>query len=470
MSKGRLLIIDDDLSVRQFLTNMLRRAGYSVKTAPGGAEALQEMAKEPPEVVVTDLMMEGMNGMEVLKKVKESWPDTEVVMITAHATTENAVAAMKNGAYDYVTKPFNIDELKMILEKAFEKRAIHDENVELKKALTDRHGYGNLVGRDENMVKVYDLMERVKDTPVTVLITGESGTGKELVARAIHFEGERKAKPFRSINCGAIPENLIEAELFGYKKGAFTGALRNHDGLFASAEGGSLFLDEVGEMPSATQVKLLRVLQERKVKPIGGVEEREVDVRIIAATNRDLAEEVRKGQFREDLYYRLNVISIELPPLRDRLSDLPLLIQHFLNQYTEQFSRDPMGVSEEAARMLASYQWPGNVRELENVIQRCVALSRSDDVGTDTLPPEIRGAGQEGSAGFPLDVGPEGADLEKLVEHYERTLLESALTRAEGVKTEAARLLGISFRSLRYRLQKIGMEEPTGRSNETPSD
>jgi two-component system response regulator PilR (NtrC family) len=470
MSKGRLLIIDDDLSVRQFLTNMLRRAGYSVRTAPGGAEALSEMGNDPAEVVVTDLMMDGMSGMEVLSQVKTTWPETEVVMITAHATTENAVLAMKNGAYDYVTKPFNIDELKLIIEKAFEKRAIHDENVELKRAVSDRHGYANIVGRAENMLRVYDLMERVKDTPVTVLITGESGTGKELVARAVHFEGDRKAKPFRSINCGAIPENLIESELFGYRKGAFTGAIRDHEGLFASAEGGSLFLDEVGEMPLSTQVKLLRVLQERRVKPIGGLEEREVNVRIIAATNRDLAEEVKQGRFREDLYYRLNVVSIAIPPLRERLSDLPVLIQHFMNQYTEQFSRAPMGVSEEAARLLTTYRWPGNVRELENVIQRCVALSRSEDVGTDTLPPEIREVGAEEGPAFPLAVGPEGADLEKLVEHYERTLLESALERADGVKTEAARLLGISFRSLRYRLQKIGMDDAPAREEDALTD
>jgi two-component system response regulator PilR (NtrC family) len=466
MSKGRLLIIDDDLSVRQFLTNMLRRDGYSVKAASGGVEALALMKKGAVEVVVTDLMMDGMSGMEVLKAVKEGWPDTEVVMITAHATTENAVQAMKNGAYDYVTKPFNIDELKLILGKAFEKRAIHDENVELKRAIADRHGYANLVGRDEAMLKMYDLMERVKDTPVTILITGESGTGKELVAKAIHYEGQRKAKPFRSINCGAIPETLIESELFGYRKGAFTGAVRDQQGLFVSAEGGTLFLDEVGEMPLATQVKLLRVLQDRRVKPLGGVEEQELDVRIIAATNRDLGEEVRQGRFREDLYYRLNVISVAIPPLRDRISDLPLLIQHFLDQYTKQFSRGPMRLSKEAALLLSSYQWPGNVREVENVIQRCVALSRSDDVGTDTLPPEIRhGAEGEGN-GLQLAVGPEGADLEQLVEHYERTLLESALSRAGGVKTEAARLLGISFRSLRYRLHKIGIEEGSGRPDD----
>ena len=462
MSKRRLLVIDDDLSVRQFLTNMLRRAGYSVRTAPRGGEGIAMMEEEPAQVVITDLMMDGMTGMEVLKSVKEQWPETEVVMITAHATTENAVAAMKNGAYDYVTKPFNIDEIKLIIAKAFEKRDIHDENVELKRALTDRHGYGNLVGGAESMLAVYDLMERVKDTPVTVLITGESGTGKELVARAIHFEGQRKARPFRSINCGAIPEALIESELFGHKKGAFTGASQAHEGLFVSAEGGTLFLDEVGEMPLPTQVKLLRVLQERKVKPIGGVEERDVDVRIIAATNRDLATEVREGRFREDLYYRLHVVTIGLPPLRERLSDLPLLIDHFLDQYTEQFSRDPMGISEEAARLLTSYEWPGNVRELENVIQRCVALSSQSDVGTDTLPPEIRSVGDEGRQLFPLSVGPEGADLDKLVGHYERTLLGSALQMAGGNKTEAARLLGITFRSLRHRVQKLGLDEPSG--------
>ncbi len=457
MSQGKVLVVDDDLSLRQFLSNMLRRAGYAVRTVPGGVEALTSMQQDAADVVVTDLSMEGMDGMEVLRRVKAGWPGTEVVMITAYATTENAVTAMKEGAYDYVVKPFNVDELKLILTKAFEKRAIHAENLQLKEALKDRFGYGNLVGRSDAMQAIYDLMDRVKDTPVSVLLTGESGTGKELVARAIHYEGERRGRPFRSINCGAIPDNLIESELFGYRKGAFTGAVRDHDGLFASAEGGTLLLDEIGEMPLATQVKVLRVLQERKVRAIGGVEERPVDVRIIAATNRNLGAEVRGGRFREDLYYRLKVVSIELPPLRDRLSDLPLLTQHFLEHYGQEFGRPGMSLSTEARRMLASHAWPGNVRELENVIQRGVALSRSAEIGVDSLPPDIAVTARARAA-LLTRVGPEGADLEGLVERYERQLIESALTQALGVKKEAAKLLGITFRSLRYRLQKLGLE------------
>ncbi|MCP4868927.1 MAG: sigma-54-dependent Fis family transcriptional regulator [Proteobacteria bacterium] len=460
MSKRKVLVVDDDLSLRQFLTNMLRRGGYSIRAVPSGEEALAALAEEPADVVVTDLNMEGMTGMDVLRAVKADHPDTEVVMITAYATTENAVAAMKDGAFDYVVKPFNVDELKLILTKAFEKREMGEENRELRAALQDRFGYSNLVGKSQAMGGVYDYIDRVKDTPVNVLITGQSGTGKELVACAIHFEGVRKAKPFRSINCGAIPENLIESELFGHRKGAFTGAVANSEGLFASAEGGTLFLDEVGEMPPQTQVKVLRAIQERKIRQIGGHEEVSVDVRLIAATNRDLTEEIAAGRFRSDLYYRLKVVTIELPPLHERLSDLPLLIQHFLERYGEEFGRPGMTLSEDVKRLLAGYPWPGNVRELENVIQRGVALARTSEIDAGCLPPEILAASGDPLA-FPTAIGPGGADLDALMESYERQLLTSALEEAEGVKKEAARLLGISFRSLRYRLQKIGMEEPT---------
>ena len=459
-SLRRVLVVDDDLSLRQFLTNMLRRSGYSVRAVPGGAEGLEALREQSVGVVVTDLNMDGMDGMEVLRAVKEEWPETEVVMITAYATTENAVMAMKQGAYDYVVKPFNVDELKLILTKAFEKQAISEENRELRALLKDRFGYGNLVGRSDAMLRTYDLMDRVKDTPVTVLISGESGTGKELVARALHFEGSRRARPFRSINCGAIPENLIESELFGHRKGSFTGAIRDNDGLFLSADGGTLFLDEVGEMPLHTQVKLLRVIQERKVKQIGGHDEVPVDVRIVAATNLDLARQVTEGRFREDLYYRLRVVNIELPPLRGRLADLPLLIEHFIERYGKEFGRDGISVTDEAKRVLAGYSWPGNVRELENAIQRGVALARTDEITADDLPPEIA-AVDSAQAQFPTQVDADGVDLEALMEHYERQLLESALDASDGVKKEAARLLGISFRSLRYRLQKIGLEDIT---------
>ncbi len=459
---GEVLVVDDDLSLRQFLTIMLKRSGYVVRAVGSGKEALRALAVNPADVVVTDLSMEQMDGMAVLRKVKEGWPDTEVVMITAYATTENAVEAMKQGAYDYVVKPFNVDELKLILEKAFEKKAICDENESLRKLLTDRYGYGSLVGSAEEMQQVYGLMDRVKDTPITVLISGESGTGKELVARAIHYEGLRKDKPFQSINCSAIPENLIEAELFGHRKGAFTGAVRNHKGLFSAADGGTLFLDEVGEMPLATQVKVLRAIQERRVKPVGGVDERPVDVRILAATNRNLLAEVREGRFREDLYYRLKVVSIELPPLRKRRSDLPMLCRHVLDQYGKQFGKGVLELSEEAAKALSRYSWPGNVRELENAIQRGAALAAENEIGLESLPPEILDeTGLSQSGDHPqVDVGPDGVELESLLEEYETQLLRSALETAGGVKKDAAKLLGISFRSFRYRLQKIGLEEP----------
>ena len=456
---GRVLVIDDDLSLRQFLKNMLRRAGYEIETAGSGREGLAILEARAADVVVTDLTMEGMDGMEVLRDVKQRWPGTEVVMITAHATAENAVEAMKQGAHDYVVKPFNVESLKVILLKAFEKKAMREENRTLREALKDRFGYGSMVGRSEAMQRVYDLMDRIKDTPVTVLITGESGTGKELVARAVHYEGSRQGRPFRSINCGAIPENLIESELFGYKKGAFTGATRDSLGIFASAAGGTVFLDEVGEMPLATQVKVLRAIQERKVRPIGGFDEVPVDIRLVAATNRDLAEEVRASRFREDLYYRLKVVTVELPPLRARLSDIKPLCEHFLRMYAERFGKAGASLDEETRSYLLAWQWPGNVRELENVIQRGVALSRGTVITADCLPPEIRAAAPQRGVGLPTVVGAGGLDLDAVLESYERLLLESALDGADGVKKEAARLLGISFRSLRYRLQKIGLED-----------
>ena len=467
MNNGSVLVVDDDRSLRQFLTILLRRNGYSVRAVGSGTEAMATMVDDPAEVVITDLNMEGMDGMEVLRAIKEGWPETEVMMVTAFATTKNAVAAMKEGAFDYVTKPFNVDELKLILGKAFGQRAMRRENRDLKRMLTQRFTYGELLGKSRPMLELYDLIERVKDTPVTVLVTGESGTGKELVARAIHAKGDRADRPFRSINCGAIPENLIESELFGYKKGAFTGAIRDHDGLFAAAEGGTLFLDEVGEMPPHTQVKVLRVLQERKVKPVGGNEERPVDVRIVAATNRDLAEEVREGTFREDLYYRLRVVSLELPPLRERLTDLQLLVQHFVERYCVEFGRPGLTVTEGAMRAFAAHDWPGNVRELENVIQRGVALCRGSVIDLESLPAEIAGERRrkaDAGGGMQTLVGSEGIPLEKALEDYERLLLESALGTASGVKTDAAQLLGITFRSFRYRLQKLGLEDVDGPS------
>ncbi len=462
MNRPKVLVIDDDRSLRQFLSIWLKREGYAARAAASGKDGLHEMTRDPAEVVLTDLTMEGIDGMGVLKSVKEHWPNTEVVMITAYGTTENAVMAMKHGAYDYITKPFNVDELKLVLDKVFERQAMRVENTELRKLLEDRLGYGSIVGRSKPMLAVYDLMDRVKDTPVSVLVTGESGTGKELVARALHYESSRRARPFRSINCGAIPENLIESELFGYKKGAFTGANKDQPGLFLSADGGTVFLDEIGEMPLATQVKVLRVLQERKVRPVGGHEEVPVEVRLVAATNRDLPAEVAAGRFREDLYYRLNVVTVSLPPLRDRLGDLPLLIDFFVEKYGEQFGRPGVSVSREAMRRLAAHDWPGNVRELENAIQRGVALCRGDVIEPDALPPELVGVADT-IEGLPLTVDASGLDLDAALERYERMLIESALETSDGVKKEAARLLRVTFRSLRYRLSKLGIEEPPTR-------
>ena len=468
MSHVRILVVDDDTSLRRFLTITLKRNGWDVEAVASGRAAITALERQPADLVVTDLMMEDLDGMAVLDAVRERWPDTQVVMVTAHATAQNAVEAMKRGAFDYLLKPFNVDELLITLRKALALRQLSAENRNLKALLKDRYGYASMIGKSPAMQAIYELMDRVKDTPINVLLTGESGTGKELAARAIHFEGQRRERPFRSINCGAIPDNLIESELFGYKKGAFTGAARDHDGLFAAAEGGTLFLDEVGEMPLPTQVKVLRAIQERKIKPVGGVEEQPVDVRIVAATNRDLAQQVEAGAFREDLYYRLNVVSITLPPLRDRLGDLPLLVQHFIEHYAAEFGREGMFISESTMRRMAGHDWPGNVRELENAIQRGVALSRGQEVTLDSLPPSmsgefraVRGAAQQlltEGALVPTTAPPEGVELEPLIEGYERLLVEGALERSGGVKKEAARLLGVSFRSLRYRLQKLGLD------------
>jgi len=463
MRAGSVLVIDDDRSLREFLSIMLRRSGYEVRVAASGREGLDAMARQPAQVVLTDLTMEGLDGMAVLRAVREHWPATEVVMITAYGTTENAVAAMKEGAHDYLCKPFNVDELKLVLDKAFEKQSNRAEISSLKALLKGRLGYGSLVGRSESMLAVYDLMERVKDTPISVLVSGESGTGKELVARALHYESERRDKPFRSINCGAIPENLIEAELFGYRKGAFTGAVRDHDGLFRSAEAGTVFLDEIGEMPLSTQVKVLRVLQERRVRPVGSSEEVPVSARVVAATNRDLHAEVRAGRFREDLYYRLNVVAIELPPLRERLADLPGLIQHFLERYRAEFGRTDIELDDATRARLLAHPWPGNVRELENSVQRAIALagSASELALEDLVPldPRWRGA---------TAVSDEVRPLREVMKEFERAHVQRALDKTGGHRSQTAAMLGISRKVLWEKMRDFGMLE--GKEGEPNSE
>lgn len=444
--------------MREFLEIMLRKEGYGVACAPNGKEALNKLEARAYDLVLTDIRMPGADGMEVLNRAKELNPGTIVIMITAYGSTESAVEAMKRGAYDYITKPFQVDEIKLIIRKALEKKALEEENILLRRELKSKYQFGNLVGSSPEILKVYDLIQRVKDTKANILISGESGTGKELAAKAIHYNSPRKDKPFVTINCSAIPETLMESELFGHTKGAFTGAVSNKMGLFESANGGAVFLDEIGELSPSLQVKLLRVIQDRTFRRVGGTEDVEVDVRIICATNKKLEEEVRQGGFREDLFYRLNVIQIQIPPLRERREDIPVLARHFLDKYSRELGREIKKISEEAMECLLKYSYPGNVRELENIVERAVALESRNIILPESLSPVIFEEPSEFAFQGELELPPGGLDLEEVVGGIEKGLLLKALKNARGVKKEAARLLKISFRSLRYRLEKYGLE------------
>jgi len=393
--------------------------------------------------------------MEVLNKAKELDPEAMVIMITAFASTENAVDAMKMGAYDYISKPFQVDEIKLTVAKALEKKRLKEENLRLRREVEKKYVFENLVGASRPMQEVFDLIKRAAPTRTNVLIAGESGTGKELVARAIHFNSPRRDRPFVTVNCGSIPSELLESELFGHLKGSFTGAYQDKRGLFEAADQGTVFLDEIGEAPLGIQVKLLRAIQEKTFKPVGGIKDMKVDVRIIAASNRDLEAAVRNGEFREDLYYRLNVINVKVPPLRERMEDVSPLIRHFIRHYSQEMERNVKGINKEAEQLLLSYNWPGNVRELENTIERAISLANSDTITPENLPEKFRSA----PSGHPYISFPEeGVDLEQELMGVEKLLIDEALKRSGGVKKEAAKLLGVSFRSLRYRLEKLGYE------------
>jgi two-component system response regulator PilR (NtrC family) len=454
---SRILVVDDERSMREFLEIFFRREGFEVSTAGDAQQALLCLENDDIDVVITDMQMPEGSGLDVLHAAREISPDTVVIVITAFASTDSAIAAMKEGAYDYITKPFKVDEIRLVVEKALEKKVLAKENRRLKTELRSQARVRNIIGASEVMHRVFDLIGQVAGTKTNVLIAGESGTGKELVARAIHDQSERSDRPFVAVNCGAIPENLLESELFGHVKGAFTGAIQNKEGLFEIADGGTLFLDEVGELPLQLQVKLLRVIQEKTIRRVGGTGDRSVDVRLVSATNRRLEDEVAAGHFREDLYYRLNVIEIALPPLRDRVDDIPLLVQHFIEKFSAELGKQVEGLSPEALAKISEYAFPGNVRELENVIERAVALCREPVIGVDVLPPTVTDARVPDDAPH---IPPEGVKLEALVDDYERKLLGQALREAGGIKKQAAKLLGISFRSFRYRLEKLGLEEP----------
>jgi len=466
--KPHILIVDDEQGLRDMLAILFRRDGLEVQSAASfraGCEALTG-APVPYELMLTDIMMPDGSGLDLLSLARERSPHTEVIVMTAHSSIEIAVDAMKRGAYDFVAKPFATSELKALVHKALEKRAIVTENERLR-AEVAKGRRGDLLGRSDAMQKILSLVTRIAPTKSTVLVTGESGTGKERIARAIHDLSERKEKPFLVVNCGAIPEQLMESELFGHDKGAFTGATRSTLGIFREADGGTVLLDEVGELPLQLQVKLLRVLQERKVKAVGSASEETVDVRVVAATNRNVEEDVKTGRFRQDLYYRLNVIRIEVPPLRERRTDIPELAEQFLKRAAASHEKEIEQLSSDALRALDAYAFPGNVRELENVIERSVALATSSIIGLGDLPKEISGAAARPSPAL-ADLPEEGCALEEIVNEVERRLILQALDRSGGVRGVAAKLLGVSTRSLRYRMQKLSLaseDEPTSQGD-----
>lgn len=452
-----IMVVDDEQSMCEFLEIILLRAGYRVSSFTDAFKAVSTLETENYDLVISDLKMPSMSGLELLRTVKKKSPATEIIMITAFASTTTVIEAMKNGAFDYITKPFKVDEILITVEKALKNSQLQRENLRLRQELEKRFGFDNLIGKSPPMVAIYEVIKQVAPTKTNVLICGESGTGKELVARAIHFSGLNKEKPFVAVNCAAIPEHLIESELFGHTKGAFTGAVSNTEGYLTAANGGTLFLDEIAEIPPALQVKVLRVIQEKRFQKVGNPKEISVDLQFIAATNRDLQAAVSSGDFRQDLFYRLNVIRIDLPPLRQRLEDIPLLLKHFLQKYCLEYNRELTGFSPEATQALINYDYPGNIRELENIVERCVVLESGEGVVTyATLPEVVKKTSPSTLAGSMLPK--EGLKLEEVVANLETDLIKQALKRCNGNKTKAAELLGLSFRSLRYRLDKYGMK------------
>ncbi len=450
---AKILVVDDELSMRQFLEILLKKEGHEVVCAPDGQEALSRFGSQDFDLIISDIKMPKVDGLELLRKVKEKRPTLAVIMVTAYASPEDAIAAMKAGAYDYLTKPFKLEEIKSVIQNALEHTAGQV------KPEAPAGIFNNLVGHSSKMVQIYNLIRQVGATKTNVLISGESGTGKELVARAIHQQSSRAEKPFVTINCSAIPENLMESELFGHVKGAFTGAVANKKGLFEIAHGGTVFLDEIGDLSPFIQVKLLRVIQEREFMRVGETQTISVDVRIISATNKNLEQEVIQGRFREDLFYRLNVVHLHLPPLRERREDIPLLAQYFLEKYSQNQGKNVRSISSYALDTLMNYNFPGNVRELENIIERSAALESSNIILPESLvlsEYKKEGAPKEGPS-FRLTA--DGMDLEKEMDHLEKEIIQQALQMSNGVIKKAAELLHLSFRSMRWKIQKHGLKD-----------
>ena len=460
---AHILVVDDEQSILEFLNLLLVEEGYRVTVADSMASGRECLKNDTFDLVLCDIMMPDGNGLDLLQEISKTDTRACVIMMTAYTSTRNAIEAMKLGAHDYLSKPFDVDELKVVVAKALDNTKLVAENEYLRDELRERYASSSIIGRSRKMLDIFDLVDRIGATGSTVLIQGESGTGKELIARAIHYASPRASRRFLSINCGALPENLLESELFGHERGAFTGAVKEKNGLFQEAHGGTLLLDEIGDMNLAMQVKLLRALQDRTVRKVGGTREEEVDVRIISATNQNLLERIKDGSFREDLFYRVNVIPIQVPPLRQRREDIPPLVEHFLDKFAELMETPRKRIALEALRLLEAFDWPGNVRQLENLIERAIALSTDEVISAHDIPLEvIRGAsGEAGDITLPA----EGLDLEEHLTVLRRELMQLALERADGVQTRAAESLQMSFRSFRYYAKQLGL----GESGEFPA-
>ncbi|MBI4688796.1 MAG: sigma-54-dependent Fis family transcriptional regulator [Nitrospirae bacterium] len=448
-----ILVVDDEPLQRDILKTILEDSGYETHTASSGEEAVKIAKVFNPDVILTDLKLGGISGVELLSKVQEDHMAPVVIIMTAYGTVSSAVEAIKKGAFDYLTKPLDKDVLLITVKRAMERVELLKENLHLQKALFDRFKIEGIIGHSKKMIEAVEIMKKVSPSPATVLIIGESGTGKELVARGMHYNNARRTKPFTAINCAAIPENLLESELFGYEPGAFTGALSRRIGLIEATDGGTLFLDEIGDLPQITQSKILRVLQDKEIRRLGGKDTVRVNVRIIAATNKDIGKEMQKGSFREDLYYRLNVVTIELPPLRDRKEDIPELADFFIKKYNQDFGKRVKGVEDGAMKALIEYYWPGNIRQLESVIERAVLMCESSFIKLKDIKSELRYL-QEGIGILDFDLPDKGINFEDM----EKELLKKAMFKANNVAAKAARLLGMSYKTFWYRWEKFGID------------
>lgn len=467
----KILIIDDEKSILDLLSVVFKKEGYRVRATLSAKKALELLNKEEFGLILTDIKLPEMSGFEILKRVRESKPDIAVVMITAYGNVKQAVEALKAGAFDYVVKPFDVDELKIIVAKALEKKRLQEENILLRKELKEKSSFETVIGKSKKIKQIYSMIEKIAGTDSTILVTGESGTGKELAARAIHSLSPREENRFVSINCGALPENLLESELFGHVEGAFTGAVADKVGLFEVAQRGTLFLDEVGEMAPWTQVKLLRTLQDKKIRRVGGTEEAAIDVRIIAATNQDLKKKISEGKFREDLFYRLNVISFEMPPLRERKEDVPLFVNHFLKKYSMEIGKSMKRIAPDVMKLFESYPWPGNIRELENVIERTVAIEDRETITLDSLPDELLTARKREETDLLFQ---KNFCLTSFLDEAAQSYIKQARLLSGGNLKKTASLLGISYRNLRYLIDKYKLktdqetDEKEAKANQKP--